>query len=401
MKDSLPLSVKGHCRIVDDLGNVVLDKDNAVHPQNLSRIIARALANENNSSIYRMAFGRGGTNSGLTEITYNTPNTGTPPDNAGWTSRLYDEVYSEIIDEGDVSLNPFLGTDPGSASNSGTRPGGGSNPANDPTSIPHVSGPGVRSTELGLISRVTITCVLNATEPFGQFPSDVVSPTEYTDSSFSFDEIGLFSSGASAADTNGSQDINVGNRTADDDTTLLGNTNYSFRISVDGGSLQSVSFITPATGSGILGEITYGDLCEAINTGDITWNPLWGGTSPLPNNTKISITNTNPSYTTILEAQTYGLLRFVSGGVPGPTSAISLSAGLVGMDVIGALNAPTGGIVQTAVPGKSAGLQNDPVNPENERERLLTHLIFSPILKAANRTYTVTYNLDIAIARTV
>lgn len=402
MNQSVPLTVKGHCLITDDLGNIILDKSNAVHAQNMSRIIARALANESNSSIYRLAFGNGGTSTDIAfTTTYNPVSDGQAPDTAGWTSRLYNEIYSEIIDEGNISLNPLLGTDPGSASNTGTRPGGGSNPINDPASVPHVSGPGVRSTELGLVSRVTITCVLNASEPFGQQPTDIVSPTEYTESSFSFDEIALFSAGASAVDTNGSQDINVGNRTADDDTTLLGSTQYSFRIGVDGGALQPITFTTPAAGSGMLGEITYGDLCEAINTGDVVWNPLWGGTSPLPNNTKITITNTNVAYTTILEAQTYGLLRFISGGIPGPTSAINLQSGLVGINMVGALNTPTGGIVQTAIPGKSAGIQNDPTNPDNERERMLTHLIFSPVLKAANRTYTVRYSLDIAIARTI
>jgi hypothetical protein len=38
--------------------------------------------------------------------------------------------------------------------------------------------------------------------------------------------------------------------------------------------------------------------------------------------------------------------------------------------------------------------------PALERERLITHLIFSPITKAANRTLTITYTLTISVART-
>ena len=78
MLELLPLHVIGHVHIEDDLGEVHLDKFNAVHPQNMARVMARALANESNENIYRIAFGNGGT---LTDaaftITFNTPNDGT------------------------------------------------------------------------------------------------------------------------------------------------------------------------------------------------------------------------------------------------------------------------------------------------------------------------------------
>ena len=50
------VKVDGHVNIRDDLGVVHVDKHNAVHPQNMARIFARARAREDNYYIYRMAF---------------------------------------------------------------------------------------------------------------------------------------------------------------------------------------------------------------------------------------------------------------------------------------------------------------------------------------------------------
>lgn len=400
MEQYLPVKVLGHVKIEDDLGNVLVDKKNAVHPQNVARVIARALSNESNYQIYRIAFGNGGTTiDAASTITYKTPNDGQSPDVRTWDSRLYHETYSEIINEGLVALNADLGTDPGSAGpNVGTRPGGGAVPSGDPTSVPHVSGPGVRSNELGLTSEVVITSVLNPQEPAGQFSSDGTNTN--TESSFTFDEIGLFTTGAPAIDSNGSHDIDVGTRSSEDDSTLLSNTQYSFNIAVDGGAAQEITFTTPAAGgSGSGGEILYGDLCEAINTGDINWNVAWAGSNPLPSGATVAITDNTTSFPTITGAQTYGFLRFTSATV-GATSSIVLTAGTTGLDLFANLNSPTGGTIETAADGQDAGVQNDPVNPTTERERLLTHLIFSPVLKSANRVLTITYTLTISVART-
>jgi len=399
MKDTFGLTVNGHCHIQDDLGKVLLDKDNSVHPQNMSRIIARALSNESNSHIHRIAFGNGGTvTDAAFTITYNTPNDGQPPDVRTWDSRLYNETYSEIIDEGDLTINTLLGIDPGSAGpNTGNRPGGGSDPSNDPASIPHVSGPGVHSNDLGLTSEIVITAVLNPSEPSGQFETDTESSD--TESSFTFDEMGLYTTGAPAIDSNGYQDIDVGNRTAEDDSGLTANTLYDFDVVIDGGSPTTISFTTPvAGGSGSGQEILYGDICDAINTGDTTWNNAWTG-SPLPGvGTTISITNNSLSFPSIVGAQTFGNLRVVSG-TTGASSSVVLSAGSAN-DLINELNPPSGGQIQTSIIGEDAGVQNSPATADLERERLLTHLIFSPVLKSANRTLTVTYTLTVSVART-
>ena len=177
---NLPFDVKGHIKVEDDLGNVLVDKDNAVHPQNMARVIARALSNENNFIIHRIAFGNGGTEiDAAFNITFKTPNDGQPPDTQTWESRLYNETYSEVIDDSNTAL---LGTDPGSAGpRVGTRPGGGGNPTDDPATVEHVSGPGTRSRELGLTSEVVVVAVLNPSEPSGQLSNDK-TPNNINDS---------------------------------------------------------------------------------------------------------------------------------------------------------------------------------------------------------------------------
>lgn len=403
MRDLLQMEVHGHCKVVDDLGVVHLDQDNAIHPQNMSRIIARALSNEDNFVINRIAYGNGGTQTDAAfNVTFRPSNDGQPPDTRTWDSRLYNETYSEIVDEGNPTLNPNLGVDPGSAGpNAGSRPGGGSNAVDDPTSIPHISGPGVRSNELGITSEVVITSILNPGEPAGQLGSDSGASSGDIESSFSFDELGLYTTGAPAIDSNGYQDIDVGDRTAEDDSGLFGGATYSIGIEVDGGGIQMIDFTVPiGGGTGSSGEVLYGDICEAINTGDIAWNPAWSGSNPLPGGATVAITDNSASFPSITGAQTFGKLQFTSGSV-GSISAISLTVGIVGADLIVSLNPPTSGTLLPAVDGQNSGVQNDPVNPDVERERLLTHLIFSPVLKSANRTLTITYTLTISVARTV
>jgi hypothetical protein len=388
MNELFSVSVDGHCKIVNDLGEVLLNKHNAIHPQNMARVFARALAHEDNYYIYRMAFGNGGTevNSAFT-VSYRTPNDGLPPDTStdGWTSRLYNETYSEIIDD---QVQPFslLGTDPGSAEIGNIRAGGGAVPSADPPSIPHVSGPGVRSEELGVTSRVVITCVLNAQEPLSQNRSDINPPSENTEEDFVFDEIGLYTGGAPATDTPGYQYIDVGNRLSTDNTGLSPNTPYSFDISVDGGPVQTINFVTPPSGSGSGGEILYGDLCEIING------------LGLPGGTTVSITDYSGAFPSIVGAQTFGFLKFTSGSA-GSTSSIQL-AGVNTTAFLTSINPPLGGSLLTAVNGQAQGVRNDPTQPQLERERLLAHLVFSPILKSRNRTLTITYTLTISVKRT-
>ena len=127
MKNFLDVSIDGHVLITDaDTNEVLVDKHNAIHSQNMARIIARALARENNGYIHRIAFGNGGTVTDPTnQVIFNSPNDGR---NGSWESRLYNETYSEIVDD----LHPDFGSDPGSAEPGKIRTGGGAVPEDDP-----------------------------------------------------------------------------------------------------------------------------------------------------------------------------------------------------------------------------------------------------------------------------
>ncbi len=158
--ENLNINVVGHILMKDMMtGEVLVDQDNAIHPQNLATVIARGLANEANNQIFTMKLGNGGTNidSGL-NINFLPANT------VGTTASLYNSTYSEVVDDSDV--NVALGNSVTSAAS--------------PT-------PAITS---------VVTCVLELTadEPAGQAPNDGV--TTNPDSTYTFDELGLFTNDA-------------------------------------------------------------------------------------------------------------------------------------------------------------------------------------------------------------
>ena len=426
--DMVRVQIKGHLKIVDDLGNILVDKLNAIHPENAARIITRALSNESNYFINRIAFGNGGTTTNAAgAVTRKTPNDGQSPDIATWDSRLYNEIYSEIVNTG----SSFLGRDLGSAdANVGVRPGRDDVASDDPASVSHVSGPGVRSIELGLTSNAVVHSVLNGNEPV------VVGG-----GSFVFDEVGLYTSGLQAIDTSGYQYINVGNKLLTDSAGLSAGP-YSFVIAVNGG--------TPVTITIPSGTYTYNDLCTFINTaglpGGATMSITHGylsvesSTSGISSSIQIGTavlgtptggsSYTNGTYTnvpltggsgvgatatvTVSGTIVTSVTTFSSGvgyTVGDSLSALAVNIGGTGSGFsvplvrdtntstfLAALNIP--GTLLTPVQGTNAGVQNAPTTPSLERERLLTHLIFTPVIKAPGRTLLITYTLAVSLART-
>ncbi len=370
LRDIGQVSVIGRARVDDaETNEEIMDWTcNAVHSINLATIFARGLAHMSNSNAFRFAYGNGGTSvSTSNQIIFNLPNDGIN-DNAGWESTLYNETYSEIIDATQPSL---LGTGPGAY------------PPGDEPSTLFVSGPGCTIIENSdNTTTLRVESFLNKDEPYGQNPTDGSGPLD-TESPFVFDEIGIFTAGAPKDPTAGYQFVSVGDKNIDSPTGLNQNTDYYFNIQVDGGAVQPIVIHTPSVGSGSLGEIMYSDLISLLNTSGMT-----GAVASISD----AANNVN----------TYGYLKFTSNSV-GPLSAILLSktptmgSTLYLFERLADFGSQTGGVLPSPVPGKAAGVRLDPVNYTTERERLLCHLIFSPIQKAGNRAYRVTYELTIQV----
>ena len=161
--EQLNITIEGHLKILEwksredmgdeELARVLVNRRNAIHNENASIILTRALANKENGSVYSMHFGSGGaTIDPLGNIIYATPNT------EGTSASLYTETYFEVVDE-----------------NKGA-------PTGNQMATRHINGT--------LFSDVEIRCVLDKNEPFGQAAFDDVT-TNVNENQYIFDEIGL------------------------------------------------------------------------------------------------------------------------------------------------------------------------------------------------------------------
>lgn len=370
-------------------GHILLDKSNAIHSQNMARAISRSLAREENGFIHRIAFGNGGsfTDAGETTV-INPPNDGSRGD--GWESRLYNETYSEIVDEENV----LLGTDPGSSGPNSTRVGGGALPLEDP------DGAGVVSSEVGRKSNVIATMFINVNEPTSQLAQGTID-TEITaeEKTFEFDELGFYTTGKPASPNAASSAINVGNKLSSDSIppAMFGSV-YNFNFERNGISKTS-QLSVPAVGSGPSGEVTYGDLCEGINKGASGgWVTSGDDTAPIIN-ASITDRSVGGAYPTISGDETFGFL-VISHDVSGEGNTLQLQCAATGDDFLFALTGDCGKVDTSLNDGTDAGVANDAATPENERERLLTHLTFSPVLKKENRIIKIVYTLTVSVSQT-
>lgn len=155
MKNIIGFEVFGFLKITDpNSGEVLLDKKNAIHYENISEAMALTLSNKGYGAIYQMGFGNGAASIDSTGlITYLPPNT------TGTTASLYNQTYQKIIDN-TLITNP--------------------SPLTDKMTINHSSGK--------LYSDILIQCLLDYNEPDGQaaFDNGIDVNSDYV-----FDEIGI------------------------------------------------------------------------------------------------------------------------------------------------------------------------------------------------------------------
>ena len=147
--------VQGHLKIFDpETKEVFLDKRNAIHYENFSKALAKAISNQGNGWISEMCFGNGGTRVDPTGIiTYLTPNT------AGLGANLYNQTYIKNVDAQSTS---------------------DLDPARNFMEVRHITGTAY--------SDVLVSCLLDFGEPQGQLAFDNATQLN---SEFVFDEIGL------------------------------------------------------------------------------------------------------------------------------------------------------------------------------------------------------------------
>ena len=147
--------IEGFIKISDPAtGEVLIDKKNAIHYENISVAMAQTLSDRNLGQIYSMAFGNRGSSVDPTGvITYLPPNT------TGQNADLYNQTYSKVVND-----NSAADTDP----------------ANNKMTVLHTAG--------NVYTDILVQCLLDYGEPAQQQAFD--NSTNFN-GEFVFDELGL------------------------------------------------------------------------------------------------------------------------------------------------------------------------------------------------------------------
>jgi hypothetical protein len=156
--------IEGFVKIHDPRsGEILVDKKNAIHYENISIAMAQTLSNRDVGWIYEMAFGNGGSSVDPTGvITYLPPNT------TGQNADLYNETYAKVVDD-----NSAANTDAN----------------NNKMTVLHTVG--------RVYTDILVTCLLDYGEPAGQQAFD--NSTNFN-GEYVFDELGLKTWNGSATD---------------------------------------------------------------------------------------------------------------------------------------------------------------------------------------------------------
>lgn len=157
MLDKHNTIAQGHVKIWNpESGQIFVDKNNAIHYENMSEALAQSIANKGIGFINQMAFGNGATAVDSTGvITYLPTNT------FGQSASLYNQTYAKVVDN-----TSALNIDP----------------ARNFIEIRHTPGT--------IYSDIFVSCLLDYTEPTGQQAFDNSATMNGT---YVFDELGLLS----------------------------------------------------------------------------------------------------------------------------------------------------------------------------------------------------------------
>jgi len=100
---SVNIKIEGHVKIHNpESGEIFVDKNNAIHYENMSQALAYGVSNSGQNYIYEMHFGNGGTSIDPTGvISYLPPNT------TQQNAQLYNDTYYKIVNN-----TSLLNTDP-------------------------------------------------------------------------------------------------------------------------------------------------------------------------------------------------------------------------------------------------------------------------------------------------
>ena len=154
--------IEGFIKITDPkTKEVLVDKKNAIHYENISIAMANALSDQGKGWIYTMAFGNGGSAVDPTGvITYLPPNT------TGQNASLYNQTYAKVVDQ-----HSAADTDP----------------TYNNMTVLHTAG--------NPYTDILVSCLLDYGEPAGQQAFD--NSTNFN-GEYVFDELGLQSWNGSA-----------------------------------------------------------------------------------------------------------------------------------------------------------------------------------------------------------
>ena len=169
MKSNLNIDMQGHVKIFDvDTGEILVDKANKIHAENMSRCIATTLSNKDHFSLYEMHFGNDGTIiDAQGNITYREPKVTLANDDL-YNDRFFKNVDVLDADNTDITENKM----------------------------------DIAYTDGNAYTDIIITCTLNYDEPvasdtnFNLASADQKADDATIDGNFVFDELGLKSKSA-------------------------------------------------------------------------------------------------------------------------------------------------------------------------------------------------------------